>query len=191
MGMTQSEFAELMGVEDATVSRWERGKLYPSPKLWLRIREIALRSATPHSDELIRASYVYKLVVCMNDLTSPTVVSRGVSEALARVGLKDADLAGPCWSELAHSSPFYDISVFRALKIIGADNGWLSGEIAYAEAHTFSTKTGEWLNMMVAPLPDRYEALIEAVPAIQGVGAGFWTRLFHVGDVVADDRSSR
>jgi transcriptional regulator with XRE-family HTH domain len=183
MGMTQGEFAGMMGVEDATVSRWERGRLYPSPKLWSRIREIALRAATPHSDELIRASYAYKLVVRMDDLTTPTVVSEGVAEALAKVHLTPADLAGSSWSELAHASSHYDISLFRALKIIGADKRWLSGEIAYAEAHAFSAKTGEWFNLMVAPLPDRYQALIEAVRAVHG--KGFWTRLVPIGDLVA------
>jgi hypothetical protein len=185
MGMTQSEFAEMMGVEDATVSRWERGKLCPSPKLWARIREIALRSATPHSDELIQVSHAYKFVVRMNDLTNPTVVSQGVAEALAKVGLKPAELTGPWWSEAAHASPHYDISAVRALTIIETDNGWLSGEIAYAEAHAFSTSLGLWLNLMVAPLPDRYSALIEAVQAIRGEEGGFWTRIIPIGDVVA------
>jgi hypothetical protein len=126
----------------------------------------------------------------MNDLTNPIVVSKGVSEALAKVGLTSADLTGPCWSQLAHASPDYEISVFRALKIIEADKRWLSGEIAYAETHAFSPETGEWLNLMVAPLPDRYEALIEAVQVDLEEEGRFWTRLVPIGDVVASEPSS-
>ncbi len=68
MGMTQSEFAELFEVDDGTVSRWERGKLHPAPKVWKAIRKIALNSS--FGDELVEASPVCKYVVRMHDLTS-------------------------------------------------------------------------------------------------------------------------
>jgi transcriptional regulator with XRE-family HTH domain len=32
LGLTQSEFASLLGVPDSTVSRWERGEVQPSCK---------------------------------------------------------------------------------------------------------------------------------------------------------------
>ena len=101
MGMTQAEFAEMFEVEDATVSRWERGKLHPSAKVWPRIREIALRSAIPLSDEMVREAHVYKFIVPMNDLTHPAVVSKGAVEALARAGIKRTDLTAAWWSTLA------------------------------------------------------------------------------------------
>jgi len=121
IGMTQRQFAETMGVEDATVSRWERGKLHPSPKLWSRIREIALRSATPFANEVIKASKVYKFVAAMDHLTHPTVVSSGAVEALARVGIKPAGITGAWWAQGARTSPYYDSSAIHALEVVQAN----------------------------------------------------------------------
>jgi len=39
-GLTQAAFAELMGVEQATVSRWERGTHQPDPQTQDRIRDL-------------------------------------------------------------------------------------------------------------------------------------------------------
>src|SRR5262249_51006921 len=153
MGMTQAEFAEMFEVEDATVSRWERGKLHPSAKVWPRIREIALRSGIPLSDEVVREAYVYKFIVPMNDLTRPAVVSKGAVEALAKAGIKRADLTATWWSDFAHGHPQYEISAIRGLETLQADKRWLTGEIAYADIHAFSTGLNRWLNIIVAPLP--------------------------------------
>ncbi|MGA7328958.1 MAG: helix-turn-helix transcriptional regulator, partial [Rhodomicrobium sp.] len=186
----QKEFAGMMGVEDAAVSRWERGRLHPSPKVWSRIREIALRSATPLDEDVVQASHVYKYVVALNDLTHPTVVSKGVAEALARVGIKPAELTGSWWAQGAQASPYYDVSAIHALEIVEANKGWLNGSIAYAEAHAFSTRLHKWLNMMVAPLPDRYSALIEAVEDSNGDKGGFWVRFIDIRELVVPKRSS-
>lgn len=42
-GLTQAELAEAMGVDQATVSRWERGTQMPEPNLQLRLREFLFR----------------------------------------------------------------------------------------------------------------------------------------------------
>ena len=59
MGMTQAEFAGLFGVDDGTVSRWERGKLHPASKVWRRIRNITLKEDSLRDEALVRASPVW------------------------------------------------------------------------------------------------------------------------------------
>ncbi|MGA7323018.1 MAG: helix-turn-helix transcriptional regulator [Rhodomicrobium sp.] len=185
-GMTQTQFAEMFGVEDTTVSRWERGKLKPNPKVWKRIREIALRAATPLDAEVIRRSHVYKFIAWMNNLTEPKVVSRGIAIAMMKVGIMPHELTGAWWAAEAHKSPQYPISVFHALEEIQADKGWLQGQIAFAEAHAYSLKLRKWMHIMVAPLPDSSTALIEGAEDTDHnhVGTGYWVRLVRVGDVV-------
>ncbi|HWT77345.1 MAG TPA: hypothetical protein VN648_00865, partial [Candidatus Methylomirabilis sp.] len=161
------------------------GKLHPSVKVWPRIREIAFRSAIPLSDEVVREAYVYKFIVWMNDLTHPTVVSKGAVAALAKAGIKPAELTDGWWADFAHRHPHYEISAIRGLEIIQADKGWLTGEIAYADIHALSTGLNCWLNVIAAPLPDRNSALIEAVEAMRGEVGGFWVRLVSVSDLVA------
>lgn len=41
-GLNQADFAELMGVDQATVSRWERGVNQPNRNAWLRLRSVVL-----------------------------------------------------------------------------------------------------------------------------------------------------
>jgi hypothetical protein len=182
-GMTPSEFADMFGVGDASVSQWECGKLRPPAKAWPRIREIAQGPATPYSSDGARTPQVFRYVVWINNLTRPAVLSTSLAEVLAKAGVRPTDLTGVWWAKFAHSSPDYGISCGRALEIIEADKGWLSGAIAYAEAHAFSVLLRTWLHLMVAPLPDRSSALIEAVEAASEEEGGFWVRLVHVGDV--------
>lgn len=184
LGMTQKQFAEMFGVEDATVSRWERGKLKPNPKVWKRIREIALRAATSLDHDVLKRSPVYKFVAWMNDLTCPVVVSRGISLAMIKVGIMPHELTGSWWAEVARNSPFYDISIVHALEEIQDDRAWLAGDIAFAEAHAYAIKLRTWVNLMVAPLPDNNTALIEGAEAGMNSGTGYWVRLVRVGEMV-------
>ncbi len=85
-----------------------------------------------------------------------------------RVGIKPAELTGDWWAQGANTSPYHDVSAIHALKMVEANKGWLDGSIAYAEAHAFATRLHKWLNIIVAPLPDRYSALIEAIEDSNG-----------------------
>ena len=123
-GMTQAEFAELFEVDDGTVSRWERGKLHPTPKVWQRIRDITLKEDSLRDEALVRASPVYKYLVDMKRLTKPIVASRGISEALEMVGalrVKDRPFG---IANFARKSPQYKVSGTRALETIQASPEW-------------------------------------------------------------------
>jgi transcriptional regulator with XRE-family HTH domain len=183
MGMTQAEFAELFEVDDGTVSRWERGKLHPAPKVWKRIRDITLKEDSLRDEALVRASPVYKYLVDIKRLTKPIVASRGISEAIEMVGaFKVKDL--PFVANFAHKSPQYKVSGVRALEIIQANPDWLRGDIVYAEVHCIAPVLGRiWVDAMVAPLPDRSATLIEFAPSPRGAGEGFRVQLIRLQDM--------
>src|SRR5262249_51768692 len=90
-GMTQAEFAQLFGVDDGTVSRWERGKLHPAPKIWQRIRDVVLKANSALDAGVVRASPVYKCIVNMQDLTKLVVFSKGMMEAIKAAGAFELD----------------------------------------------------------------------------------------------------
>jgi transcriptional regulator with XRE-family HTH domain len=188
-GMKQAAFAEMFGVDTSTVSRWERGLAKPSAQVMRRIREIVLRSQSLYSEALIQASHVYKYVVPVNDLTHPCLLSQGVLKALARAGVMRTQLKGDWWHDMAKKSQTYEISVVRALKIIEADEAWRSGNIAYAEAHCLAPKLLFWVNLMVAPLPERHLAIIETMKDPEGEADGFWVRLHPVEELVEAQKS--
>ena len=93
LGQTQSQFAEQFEVDDGTVSRWERGKLRPSPAIIAQLREIVLRLGFVAGKELIRASPILKCVSPIDDLKHPCVISKGIRVALKRAGIPDHDLS--------------------------------------------------------------------------------------------------
>ncbi|MGO9475027.1 MAG: helix-turn-helix domain-containing protein [Rhodomicrobium sp.] len=180
-GEKQAAFATHFGVDEATVSGWENGKARPSPKEWSWIHETVFRSSDIVS-EAVRAARTHKCVVSLNDLTCPTLISRGVEDALGRVGIESNDLTGPFLANLVRSSPHYDISGVKALSIIQANQSWIMGEVIYAEAHCFSPILRTWLDCVIAPLPGRRAALIEAAQSSQGEKGGFWVRFVQSGD---------
>jgi len=159
LGQTQSRFAEQFEVDDGTVSRWERGKLRPSPAIIAHLREIVLRSGFVAGKELIRASPILKCVSPIDDLKHPCVVSMGVRIALKRAGISDHDLSAHIKEVQVGASA--DLSGAHALDIIQADPAWVGRRAVYAEAHCFAVLLGVWVDAMVIPLPDEPLALIE------------------------------
>lgn len=181
MGEKEAAFATHFGVDEATVSGWENGKARPGPKEWSWIHEAVFRSSDIVS-EAVRGARTYKGVVSLNNLTCPALVSRGVEDALAKVGIRSNDLTGPFLANLVRSSPHYDISLVKALSIIQANQSWIVGEVIYAEAHCFSPILRTWLDCVIARLPGMEAALIEAAPSSQGEKGGFWVRFIKGSD---------
>jgi hypothetical protein len=181
LGEKEAAFATHFGVDEATVSKWERGEVRPSPKEWSWIHQTVFHSSDIVS-EAVRASRTLKCVVCLDDLTRPTLLSRGVEEALAKVGIESRDLRGPFLANLVRSSPHYHISGVKALATIQANQDWIMGEVLYAEAHCFSPIFRMWLDCVVAPLPGRHAALIEAAPSCKGEQGAYWVRFVKGGN---------
>jgi transcriptional regulator with XRE-family HTH domain len=192
LGMTQAEFAQLFGVDDGTVSRWERGKLHPAPKILQRIRNILLKESSALDAHLVRISPVYKCLVNMKDLTKLVVFSKGMIEAIKAFGTFELDDDKPFdIAELSRKSSYYEVSSGRALEIIQGDPRWSRGEIAYGEMHYVSSSLGGvWTDAIIAPLLDRDAAIIEFAPSKRGAAEGFWVELISLQDIPLDRFSS-
>ena len=59
--MTQTHFAEMLGTDATTISRWENGKIKPHPKAWQQIKQIALKASAPLDAEVVRRSHVLQV----------------------------------------------------------------------------------------------------------------------------------
>jgi transcriptional regulator with XRE-family HTH domain len=183
LDLTRRQLAGLYGVDEATVYRWEIGLAHPSPEIWARLHNITLKASSFLDADLVRVSPLYKVIVDMEDLTSPIVASKGVIEAIEAAGAFKGEDQPFDAAELARTSPRYEITGTRALEIIQADPKWQAGEIVYAEAHCLSLAMGgAWLDVMIAPLPERIAALIEFVPSKRGPEGGFWVHLVGFED---------
>ena len=178
LGQTQSQFAEQFEVDDGTVSRWERGRLRPSPAIIAHLREIVLRSSFVAGKELVRVSPILKFVSPIDDLKHPCVISKGIRIALKRAGVPDHDLSVPLEVQ-AGDSP--ELSAAHALDTIQADPAWVSKRAVYAEAHCIAPRLGAWVEGMVIPLPDEPLALAEFVHS--SPEGGFWVRVVRFEDV--------
>ena len=87
-GMTQAQFAEEFEVDDGTVSRWERGRLHPSPHVWARINEIIARQDAATGNVGIKASPICKFLVPMGNLHKTIALSKASITALTRMGCR-------------------------------------------------------------------------------------------------------
>ena len=180
LGQTQSQFAEQFEVDDGTVSRWERGRLRPSPAILAQLREIVLRLCFVTGKELIRASPILKFLSPIDDLKHPCVISKGIRVALKRTGVSDRDLSIPLEVQ-AGTSP--ELSGAHALDMIQADPAWVNKRAAYAEAHCISACLGVWVEGMVIPLPDQPLALTEFI--LSSPLGGFGVRVVRFEDLPA------
>ena len=168
LGETQSEFADRFGVETSTVSRWERGFVKPRPRALAEITKIATKTDPFRSEDVIMASPVIKFLAPLNDLTTPLMVSKGLTEVLGELGYTFRDFLTRQGKELwaRPNERIYGISTARCLRDIQKDPRWLRGEIAYAEFRGFGKAINAWIRGLAAPLldPDKGDvALIEAV----------------------------
>ncbi|MGA7323986.1 MAG: hypothetical protein WBX25_05795 [Rhodomicrobium sp.] len=184
MGEKEAEFAKRFGVDEATISGWERGKDLPPASDWSWIRESIFHSSNLLS-EAVKTARTLKCIVPLDDLTRPTLVSRGIEAALARIGIEPKDLTGPFFANLARSSPHYDISGIKALSMIQSNQDWIRGEVLFAEAHCYSPAFKTWLDGVIAPLPHTRAALIEGAPSTEGEKGGFWVRFVKHGEVAS------
>src|SRR5262249_7156764 len=99
LGEKEADFGTRFGVDEATVSEWEKGEARPSAKAWSWIHEAIFRSSDILS-EAVKTARTYKCLVSLDDLTCLTLISRGIEEALAKVGIESKDLTGPFLANL-------------------------------------------------------------------------------------------
>ncbi len=165
-GETQGEFAFHMGVDPATVSRWERSKSEPTPANLGEIRRIIATAEPCHSRAYIEAAPTIKYMCQRDNFLKPLVISRGLAEA---AGFDPDDV-------IRNPEPYMKEGIRRLNKAVQSDTRWERGEIAFFEARLFAQQLREWVSAIGAPLAETNAALIEAAPD-PNAKEEFWVKL--------------
>jgi transcriptional regulator with XRE-family HTH domain len=142
-GETQGQFAIHMGVDQATVSRWERSKSEPTPVHLDEIRRIIITAEPCYSRAYIEAAPTIKYMCQRDNLLKPLVISRGLAEA---AGFDPDDVIRNPESYIKEGE-----GVPRLNTAVQAEAKWELGEIAFFEATFFAPKLADWC----APLAHR------------------------------------
>ena len=167
-GETQGNFAFHMGVDPATISRWETSRLAPTPLKLSEIRRIIATAEPCHSRAYIEAAPTIKYVCQRDNFLKPLVISRGLAEA---AGFDPADVIRNPESYFKEGE-----GLSRLNKAVQSDARWERGEIAFFEARFFAPILGEWVRAIGAPLAEENAALIEAAPD-PNAKEEFWVKL--------------
>jgi len=153
-GETQGDFAFHMGVDPATVSRWETSKLVPSPANLDAIRKIIVTAEPSHSRAYIAASPTIKYMCQRDNFLKPLAISKGLAEA---AGFDPEDV-------IRNPEAYMKEGIRRLNKAVQSDARWGRGEIAFFEATFFAPVLGEWMRGIGAPLAETNAALLEGAP---------------------------
>jgi transcriptional regulator with XRE-family HTH domain len=176
-GETQGQFAIHMGVDQATVSRWERSKSEPTPVHLDEIRRIIITAEPCYSRAYIEAAPTIKYMCRRDNFLKPLVISRGLAEA---AGFDSDDVIRNPESYIKEGEGLHRLNT-----AVQAEAKWELGEIAFFEATFFAPKLGEWVRTIGAPLAETNAALIEAAP-IGNPKEEFWIKLTPFEELVED-----
>ena len=154
-GETQGDFAIHMGVDQATVSRWERSKSEATPANFAEIRRIIATAEPSYSLDYVRAAPTIKYICAINDFSKTVAASKGLLEALGvdREEAIDGLIATADEAE-------------RVAGTVIGDPRWLAGRIAFFEANFKAHhRYGEnrWFRTIGAPLSEAKAMLWEGV----------------------------
>lgn len=164
-GETQGEFANFLGVDDSTVSRWERGKVSPGAAILQTISEIVQRSDPTRSEAYIARSPLMQIICRYDDFNETVHVSRGIIEA--------HDLTPDNW-DYQWFKTLWTPHDERVNLLVQTDPRWQNQQIAFFETQHHSSIG--WIRTIAAPLPDPREILWEGTMAT-GDDLEFWVRL--------------
>lgn len=166
LGQTQGEFAVHMGVDQASVSRWERSRSEPTVAHLDEIRRIVATAEPCHSHAYIAAAPTMKYMCRRDNFLKPLVISKGLAEA-----------AGFDPDEVIRNPERYMKEGIRRLnEAVQSDARWEHGEIAFFESRFFSPILRAWVKAIGAPIAEANAALIEAAPDRNPVEE-FWVKL--------------
>lgn len=126
-GMTQSALAETLGVEQATVSRWERGVHQPELGVQRRLRDI-LHKPSDRADRMVRHRILNAISAVK--IADRTARNFAASQAAGRLhGLNQQALA------TCHYRPFFT-EILAQQWNDAISNGFFAGDIAGIKVFT-------------------------------------------------------
>jgi DNA-binding XRE family transcriptional regulator len=140
--LKQCDLAQQLGVDQGTVSRWERGVYLPDVWMQKRLRDMLQRSEPMLPPSTIEAMPVLALLYCASNMGLLTCCSHIVAEqhGMAVEDMRNINLA-PWWTD----------SLQEMHETLHDADGWRSGEIAVAKAKVFRI-TGQWCDVTAVPV---------------------------------------
>jgi DNA-binding XRE family transcriptional regulator len=140
--LKQCDLAQQLGVDQGTVSRWERGVYLPDVWMQKRLRDMLQRSEPMLPPSTIEAMPVLALLYCARNMGLLTCCSHIVAEqhGMAVEDMRNINLA-PWWTD----------SLQEMHETLHDADGWRSGEIAVAKAKVFRI-TGQWCDVTAVPV---------------------------------------
>lgn len=148
---TQEQFATFLVVDPSTVSRWECGRLEPTPIHLNIMREVVRRYDPSQCYDFIERSPCLKYVCKYHDFKEGVTCSKGLLEAH---GVTREEL-------MENRDEFWTGQSDQFNTIVQANAQWQRGEIAFIET-VHLAKLG-WINAMGAPMEDTGTVLFEGV----------------------------
>ncbi len=137
-GLTQSDLADMLNVDQATISRWERGAQMPDNAMQNRLRDLLFRGRAISDARLVHlVRSVTGLMALLNVEGKFVAVSDGLRRILPPGKESIAEIMTPTIEEFwnaANSSGFFRgevASIHTAVEIIRADgtSSYISGSL--------------------------------------------------------------
>ena len=132
--LKQDELAQQLGVDQGTVSRWERGTYTPDIPVQKRLRDRLHRLEPVIAPAAIEAMPVLAIMYSLHHLGLVSAASQQMAEIH---GMKPEDM------RYMNLEPRYSESVRSMHETLYALDGWRSCEIALVRATIFG-KSGRW-----------------------------------------------
>lgn len=157
LGLTQAQMANHFGVEQSTISRWERGLQAPSPGRLKMLEQIRDNDASPAFIRLTNETPVPSMLTSIHDVMEVLTISPGAAEMIEKSG-------GTLDAFLDKDDP---TPLGKALqRHVFEDPRWLSGDVSFAivEVETCVPPSPEHfpVHIVAMPLPDAV-TLLQAV----------------------------
>ena len=176
-GETQREFAIHLGVDQGSISRWERGKSEPTSSKLDEIRKIITTAEPSYSRAYIKASPTLKHMCQRDNFLKSVVLSRGLAEL---IGVDPDDIIRNPESYTSYIKE--GEGIHRLNEAVQSDARWKRGEIAFFEARYFAPILGEWVRAIGAPLAEANAALLEGV-IDPNAKEEFWIKFTPFGEI--------
>lgn len=142
LGRTQAAFADRLGVDQATVSRWERGTQVPDLETQIAILDLSHRLEPVISRAFVEATPVIAIIYDMDTFGLCVAASQPLAQSYA---LHAREFR---WRSMLD---LWTPSIASAMSTLAESPEWKSGDIAIAKSKVLR-RDGAWLGITYAPL---------------------------------------
>jgi len=164
-GETQGQSAKRYGVIPGTVSRWETGKMCPSPEVFKELYETVVGKDPHHIKEYIESSPIPRYVNSFDSITDVRAISKGVLDV---VGISYAEYiknidyyigisTGKIWHRMMQRKDFKTALIYDAVYRDDAHGGWWSARTILMRDQQVASWEGVF---SLKPLKEKIELIV-------------------------------